>query len=313
MIRFLLLRTAWTIPILLGVTVVVFITVQLVPGDAVDALLGSNATEAAREALRARLGLDRSLFEQYFFWLGHAATGDLGTSVAHQAPALDIVASAFRNTLILAGAAAVIAVVLGLLLGAAAGFSKSRAVKAIVDSIGLLFVSMPAYTFGIILIVYLAVAMALFPASGMAREGATVLDQLRYLFLPALTAAIVPAGLIARVFRTSIEDLRAQEFIEAYRARGVARWKISLHVMHNAVPTMLTVAGLQIGYLLSGVVFVETVFAWPGLGQLVYQSIAKRDLAVIQAGVLISAFAFVLINLLVDVLRAVVDPRIRSS
>lgn len=313
MFKFTLSRLLLALPILVGVSIVVFITVKIIPGNAVDALLGANATPDARAALIARLGLDKGPVEQYFTWIAHALQGDLGMSVANQLPALVLVVDAFRNTLILAGFSAVLAIVLGLAMGAIAAFSPSKILNSILDGVALVFVSVPAYTFGLILIVYLAVGAGMFPTAGMAAPGADLGDWLLHLALPGFTAALVPAGLLARVFRTSLREVLAMEFVEAYRARGIGRMKVAWHAVHNCLPTLLTVAGLQVGYLLSGVVFVETIFSWPGIGQLVYQSITKRDLAVIQAGVMISALAFVLVNLAVDIARGAIDPRVRKA
>lgn len=167
---------------------------------------------------------------------------------------------------------------------------------------------------GLLLIIYLASSAGLFPVSGMydPNGGGGFGDLLNHLVLPAITAALVPAGIIARMFRSSVLDVMSMDFVEALTARGLPRHRVMRHAFHNTVPSLLTVAGLQIGYLLGGVVFVEAVFAWPGVGLLVYQSISQRDLPVIQAGVLVSAFAFVLLNLVVDTLHGVIDPRIRA-
>jgi peptide/nickel transport system permease protein len=172
----------------------------------------------------------------------------------------------------------------------------------------------PQYSVGLLLIIYLAAGAGLFPVSGMYNPGGDggFVDLFNHLILPAVTAALVPAGIIARMFRSAVLDVMSMDFVEALTARGLSRRRVMVHAFHNTVPSLLTVAGLQIGYLLGGVVFVEAVFAWPGIGLLVYQSISQRDLPVIQAGVLLSALAFVLLNLLVDALHAVVDPRIRT-
>jgi peptide/nickel transport system permease protein len=208
----------------------------------------------------------------------------------------------------------VLALVLGIGLGAVAALRRGRIASALNNGLALFFISTPQYTVGLMLIIYLAAGFGLFPVSGMQEnDGGGFGDVLWHLVLPGVTAALVPAGIIARMFRSTVLDVMSMDFIDSYRARGLSELRILKHAFHNTVPTLLTVAGLQVGYLLGGVIFVETVFSWPGLGLLVFNSIAKRDLPVIQAGVLVSAFAFVAINLLVDVLHAVVDPRVRTS
>lgn len=314
MLTFAARRVALTVPILLGVSLVVFITIKIIPGDPLASLLGPTSTPEARAALTERLGLNDPLPVQYTTWLWNVVQGDLGTSIARQAPVLDVVLDAFWNTLILTTFAAVLAIVLGVVLGAVAALQRGRIAALVSNALSLFFISTPQYTIGLLLIIYLGVGLGAFPVSGMTSSGAGgFADLLWHLWLPGFTAALVPAGIIARMFRSTVLDVMSTDFVDAYRARGLGEGRIIVHAFHNTLPTLLTVAGLQVGYLLGGVIFVETVFAWPGLGLLVFDSIAKRDLPVIQAGVMVSALAFVLINLLVDVLHAVLDPRARVA
>lgn len=307
-------RLLFAIPILLGVSIVIFITIKIIPGDPVASLLGPTGTPEARAALESRLGLDRPLVVQYVAWLGHTVTGDLGTSIARRSDVAPMVLDALANTLILTGAAAVLAIVIGVAVGALTALRRSGPLARLGNAFALFSISVPQYSVGLLLIIYLAAGAGLFPVSGMynAYGSGGAVDLFNHLILPAVTAALVPAGIIARMFRSSVLDVMGQDFIEALRARGLSQRRVMLHAFHNTVPSLLTVAGLQIGYLLGGVVFVEAVFAWPGIGLLVYQSITQRDLPVIQAGVLVSALAFVLLNLIVDTLHGVVDPRIRA-
>jgi peptide/nickel transport system permease protein len=311
--RFLLRRTAYTVPILLGVSLIVFLTVKIIPGDPVAALAGPGASEASKAALRARLGMDQPVPIQYLVWLGHALSGNLGDSIAQHQAATPLVFSAFGNTLILTGFAAVFALVLGLVIGGLGAFRPGGLVGRICSGISVLALSLPQYSVALVFIIYLAVRAGWFPVSGMySTAGGGFGDLLRHAVLPAVTAGLVPAGVIARIFRAALLDVLGQDFVEALRARGLSPSRILLHAAHNTLPSLLTVAGLQIGYLLGGVVFVETIFSWPGLGLLVYQSITARDLPVIQAGVLVSALVFVLANLLVDAAHALVDARVRG-
>lgn len=307
-------RLLIAIPILIGVSIVVFITIKIIPGDPVASMLGPTGTPEARAALDARLGLDKPLPVQYFSWLGHTVTGDFGTSIARHTGVAAIVFDALGNTLILTLAAGILAIVLGMAVGALTALRRTGILARIGNAFALFSISVPQYSIGLLLIIYLASNAGLFPVSGMYDPNGNggFGDLFNHLVLPAVTAALVPAGIIARMFRSSVLDVMSMDFVEALRSRGLSGARVMWHAFHNTMPSLLTVAGLQIGYLLGGVVFVEAVFSWPGIGLLVYQSITQRDLPVIQAGVLISAFAFVLLNLIVDALHGLIDPRIRA-
>lgn len=314
MLRFAGRRILAAVPILIGVSIVVFITIKIIPGDPVASLAGPTSTAASRAELSSRMGLDRALPIQYFSWIVHLVTGDAGKSIAKQIPVTPIVVDAFVNTLILTAFAAVIAFVLGLLLGGVAALRRGRLAAAISNAISLVSISLPQYSVGLVLIIYLAAGAGLFPTSGMYSPygGGGLGDLFSHMILPAVTAALVPAGIIARMFRSTVIDVLSMDFVDSLRSRGLSERRILLHAFHNTTPTLLTIAGLQLGYLLGGVVFVETVFSWPGIGLLVFESISQRDLPVIQAGVIVSALAFVVINLVVDVMQAVIDPRVRA-
>ena len=315
MARFLIRRTAMTLPILLGVSIVIFVTIKIIPGDPVSSMLGPTGSPEARADLTERLGLNEPLPVQYLTWLWHLLQGDLGTSLAKQSPVVPLVADAFANTLVLTVFAAILAVVMGITLGAVAALRRGRIAAAINNGIALFCISTPQYTIGLILIIYVASGTGWLPVSGMQDPigGGGWGDLLRHLILPGVTAALVPAGIITRMFRSTVIDVMSMDFIDSYRSRGLSEIRILRHAFRNTWPTLLTVAGLQIGYLLGGVIFVETVFSWPGLGQLVFDSISKRDLPVIQAGVMVSALAFVIINVLVDLLHGLIDPRVRTA
>lgn len=314
MIRFLIRRLLLAIPVLLGVSMVVFATVKIIPGDPVSLLAGPGASEAAKEALRNRLGLDRAIPIQYWHWLTSALHGDLGMSIAQQRPAEPLVSSAFGNTLILTVYATLLALVVGLTLGAVSALRPRSIAGRICSSLSAIAVSAPQYSIALIFIIYLALRTGWFPVAGMhGNANGGFLDLAWHGFLPALTAGLVPAGVIARTFRAALLDVLRMDFIEALRARGLSERRILAHAVHNTLPSLLTMAGLQVGYLLGGVVLVETIFSWPGLGLLLFQSISSRDLQVIQAGVLISAIAFVLINVIVDCAHALIDSRVRTA
>lgn len=314
MIGFIGKRLLMAIPTLIGVSLVIFATIKIIPGDPVTAMLGPTGTPEARAALEERLGLNDPLPVQYWSWLTSTLGGDLGTSLSKRTAVAPIVSDALANTLILTAAAAIIALVLGLFIGAITAVRENGIVARLANAFALVSISVPQYAVGLMLIIYLAAGLQWFPVSGMYSPGGdrSFGDLLSHTVLPAFTAALVPAGVIARMFRSSVRDVMSMDFIEALRARGFSQRRVMVHALQNTVPSLLTVAGLQIGYLLGGVIFVEAVFAWPGIGQLVYQSISQRDLPVIQAGVLVSALVFVLLNLAVDALQAVIDPRVRA-
>lgn len=314
MLRFVLRRLLLAVFILLGVSLVVFLTTKLIPGDPVAALLGPNSTPADRARLVIRLGLDRPLPVQYLSYLWLVLHGDLGRSIAQQTPVLGLILPAFANTLILAAFASAVAVAGGVGLGAAAALRRDGVLAAVVSAITLFTVTAPQYVLAVLLIVLFAVRTNLLPPGGIsnATGGGGPADLLLHLLLPGVTAALVPMGIIARMYRSSLLDVLGQDFVIGLRAHGLPRWRVLWHIAHNSLPSLLTISGLQVGYLLGGVVFVETVFTWPGLGLLIFTSISERDLPVIESGVLLAAVAFVVINLVVDTAHAAIDPRIRA-
>ncbi|MEV4420932.1 ABC transporter permease [Patulibacter sp. NPDC049589] len=305
-------RVLLALPILFGVSVVVFLTIKLIPGDPVSALLGPSATPSARAALESRLGLDDPLPVQYLHWATHAIQGDLGSSISLQQPAGSLVMTAFGNTLLLLAAALVIATVGGVVLGVVMALRPRGVVGRVISATSLGAISIPQYTVALLLLL-LAVQTGAFPVGGMhdTGQGGTG-DLLAHLALPAIAAALTPMGIVARMFSVALAEVLQQEFVANMRARGLGSRAILRHAMHNALPSLLTITGLQVGYLLGGVLFVETIFTWPGLGQLVYGAISSRDMALIQAGVLVSAVVLVLVNVLVDTAHAAVDPRVRG-
>ena len=311
---YVLRRVGLAVPIMLGVSLLVFILLKMVPGGPVDGLLGPLSTPEQRHALESRLGLDQPAPVQYAKWLSSVTRGDFGDSIAKQASAGRLVWDAFRNSLYLAAFGAAAALVGGVALGTVWARSRRAIVRGPAAAASVLAVSMPQYSFGVVLVALLAVKFGLLPSGGMspATGDGSLTDSLRHLVLPAITAAAVPMGIIARTQRAALLDVGVADFIESLQARGLSQSRVLLHAMHNTLPSLLTVAGLQFGYLLSGVVFVEIIFSWPGLGLKVFEAISQRDLPVIQAGVMIAALAFVMMNLLVDVLHAVIDPRVRQ-
>ncbi len=312
--RYLLRRAIYVVPILFGVTLVVFAMIKMVPGDAATVLAGPGAPPEVRAALSARLGLDQPVWQQYLTWLGHALQGDFGQSISRRQDVSVLLAQAFKNTFILTAFAMVVSIVFGGLLGALGALRHRSPLGRTSSALSTIALSTPQYSFAVLLVAYFGVSTQLFPVSGMHTTGRSDFGDLMYhLVLPGLTAALVPTGIIAKQFAVSLREVLGQDFIDALRARGVSGRRVFLHALHNTLPSLLTIAGLQIGYLLGGVVFVEAIFAWPGVGLSVFQAIGQRDLPVIQAGVLLSAFAFVVLNYSVDAVHAAIDPRVRAT
>ncbi|GLF93043.1 ABC transporter permease [Streptomyces yaizuensis] len=313
--RYLLRRLLLAVPTVLGVTLVVFLTATLVPGDPVTALLGPGAPPAAREELTERLGLGEPAPVRYAVWLGHLLRFDLGDSVSAQRPVAELLLPAAGQTLLLAAAAFVLVVAGGVLLGTVAALRPRTARGRLARGLGTLAVSAPQYSVALLLIAVFAVWLRWLPPGGthdvLGSSGA--LDRLRHLVLPAVAAALVPMGLTARVFGAALAAVHTSDLADGLRARGLGRAAVLRHSLHNASPALLTIGGLQLAYLLEGVVFVETLFSWPGLGRLLYDALTARDLALVQGGVLLVAVAFVGINLLVDTAHALIDPRVRTA
>ncbi|MBU8817384.1 ABC transporter permease [Mycolicibacterium goodii] len=309
-------RLLSTLLVLFGVSLIVFLLLQLVPGDPAVTILGSGATAEAVAALRSELGLDRALPIQFFDYLGGLVRGDLGRSLTVNAPVTDIMLPRFANTIILTGAALLLCIVVAVPLGVIAAHKQYSIFDRVSMIVSLAGASVPVYWFGLLLIGAFAVTLGWLPTSGMynPRFPGGLTDLLAHLVLPAIAAALVPLAVIARMTRSVMIDILQQDYIRTLRASGLSTnsvlWR---HALRNALPPIVNIIGLQVGYLLGGVVFVEVVFGWPGLGQQLYTSITQRDIPVVQAGVLFIALAFVIINLLADGAVGLLDPRTRRK
>jgi ABC-type dipeptide/oligopeptide/nickel transport system permease component len=284
-----------------------------VPGDPAEALAGVEATGEQVAAIRTALGLDQPLHVQYLKWLGGVLHGDLGYSYAERGAVLPLLLVRFKNTLILAVAAAAIALTAGVLVGVISATRQYSVFDRLAMLLVLLGNSMPSFWLGLVLIFLFAYHFRLFPVAGMysVRGDGGPLDLVHHLVLPALTLGIVSMASIARMTRSSMLEVIHQDYIRTARAKGLTEaLVVRRHALKNALIPVLTVFGIQVGFLLGGTVLVETVFAWPGVGLLMYQAISKRDMIVVQGGVLFLATIFVCVNLAVDLLYGCLDPRI---
>ncbi|MGE0134942.1 MAG: ABC transporter permease [Dehalococcoidia bacterium] len=313
MLVMLVRRLAMVVPTLLGVSIVVFLLMSVLPGDPLAGLLAQDASAADRAALEQSMGLDDPLPVRYVHWLGDALTGDFGYSPYRRRDVADLLGTAFRNTLQLAVASAAVGIGLGVALGTIAAVHRGRLLDRLVSVVAMTGISVPSYWVAILLIIVFSANLHWLPAGGMSSGGGGLLDTLKHLVMPAFASAFVSIGVTARMMRASLLETYGQDFVDTLRAKGLTGRRILWHVAKNAASPVLTVAGLQVGFLLGGSVLIETIFSWPGLGQLIFQAISARDFRVIQAGILVVAVTFVLVNLVVDLLQLVIDPRLRKA
>lgn len=315
MTGYVLKRLLAAIPVVIGLSVIVFAIMAMIPGDTALAILGAYATPENVARINADLGLDRPLPEQYLVWAGNLLQGDFGRSYVLNRPVLDEVTERFSATLVLAGTALVLASILGLLAGIVSAVRQFGWADRIVTFVVLVGISTPSFLLGLLLILLFAVEWRLFPASGMVSVygGGGLLDRLHHLALPAITLAVVAAGLIARLTRAAMLEVLRQDFVRTARAKGLTEGAvIRRHAFRAALVQIIPVIGLQAGFVLGGAVYVETVFQWPGLGAMLVNAVAQRDILLVQGGVLVAAVSYVLVNLLADVAQASLDSRLKA-
>ena len=306
MLTYVARRLLLAVPVLLGVVFVVMLTVELIPGDAVALMLGEHATPEAVARLRDYLGLDKPLMVRYAAYVGHVARGDLGRSIQQNRPVVDELADAWPATLELTVAALVLAAAAGVAAGVVSAVWPNSLFDAAARVGSLFGLSMPVFWTGLVLIVVFALWLPWLPVGGTGSLG--------HLVLPAVTLALPSVAMVARMTRSSVLEVLREDYVRTARAKGVAeRLVVSKHALRNAAIPILTLLGLQAGQLMGGAVLTETVFAWPGLGRLAYEGISSRDFPVIQAVVLTTAAIVAVVNLCVDCLYAVIDPRIRYA
>jgi dipeptide transport system permease protein len=338
MFALLLKKLATLIPTLLGVTVAAFALIRLIPGDPIEIMVGERRLDAAAHAaLMSQLGLDQPLPVQYLRYVGQLLQGDLGKSLVTREPVSAEFAVLFPATVELAGAALLLALVGGLLLGMAAALKRGSWFDQLVMAIATVGNSMPVFWWGLVLIMFFSVGLEWTPVSGRigieydvdtvsgfmlvdslladlrGQESGAFASACGHLVLPALVLGTVPMATIARMTRSAMLEVLREDYMRTARAKGLSPARVVLHHgLRNALIPVLTVLGLQVGGLLGGAVLTETIFSWPGIGKWLIDAIARRDYPVVQAGILISALIFIAVNLLVDVLYGVVNPRMRG-
>ena len=297
---------------LLVISVLIFGAVELLPGDIAQAVLGQGATEENLAAMREQMGLNRPAFVRYFEWLGGAVIGDFGSSLITQASVAETIGPRLLNTLFLAAYAAVIAVPVAIILGVIVALLRNSIFDRVANVVTLTSISSPEFFLGYILILYLAVKTSYFPAIARLSEDMSFFELLNRTVLPALTMVLVVVAHMMRMTRAAIINLLASPYIEMARLKGTPAWKVIVkHALPNAWAPIINVVALNLAYLITGVVLVEVVFVYPGIGQLLVDSVTKRDFPVVQACCLIFAATFILLNLAADVGAILTNPRLR--
>ncbi|WEG11028.1 ABC transporter permease [Pullulanibacillus sp. KACC 23026] len=308
-------RLLYMIPILFGVSFLVFSMMHLMPGDPARMMLGQQAAPAAIEALRTKLGLNQPFLVQYIHWLSNILRGDLGTSITMQIPVSAYLFPKLINTLILAAGGLIVCVVIGIGMGLISALRKYTWIDRVLMFLAQFGANTPGFWLAITLMWLFATKLGWLPSTGMydVRTGPSFIGLIKHLIMPAFATATVSLAVIARLTRSSLIDVMNAEFIKTFRANGISESKIIWkHAFRNILAPLLNMIGLQIGYLLGGALFVEVVFNWPGIGSQIYASITSEDMPMVQAGVLFIAACFVLINLINDIIIAFLNPRLKS-
>jgi len=313
MTRYIAQRTFSLIPVLIGVTLLIFLVMQLAPGDPAQIMLGPKATETSLAQLRHELGLDQPLHIQYVRWLARVLRGNWGRSIQLRREVLPFILDRFQNTAYLTICAALLACLVGVpagILSAIRQYSLSDRVAMVLVLVGF---SMPIFWLGIILQIVFGLRLGILPVSGIQSPDHTdLVDLVRHLILPSLTLATGATAIIARMTRSSMLEVIRQDYIRTARSKGLReRLIISQHALKNALIPVMTVLGMQVGYLLGGDVLVEMVFSYPGIGLAMVNGILARDFPLVQGAILLVASSYVLVNLAVDIIYAYLDPRIR--
>jgi peptide/nickel transport system permease protein len=302
-------RLVQMIPVVFGITLILFFMLRLIPGDPASVMLGERATDAAVARINHELGLDQPIYIQYGYFLRDLATLNLGTSIKYQVPVATLLGQRLLVSLSVVGVTLVLTIVIAFPLGILAALKKDSLIDNVVRSVFVVLMLMPSFWIGLLLIIFFSVQLGLFPVSGY---GSGLLDTLHHLFLPALTIALAISPVLVRALRSSILDALSADYVRTARAKGLReRAVITAHVLRNALIPATTLLGLSIGSLMGGTVILEKVFALPGAGALLIDSIGARDYPVVQAATMVFATLVILVNLLTDIAYSFLEPRVR--
>lgn len=312
MTGYILRRVGQAVVVMFGVSIIVFLLVHLVPGDPIRRSLGTRFDPDVYQALRVRAGFDKPLVEQYVGYLGGVLRGDLGVSFRSGRPVTELVTERLPATALLAGAALLIALLIALPAGITSAVRSGSTLDRVVSGFSQVGVSIPDFWSGIMLILVFSLVLGWLPPSGYVSPLEDVGEFLSHIILPAVTVGVVSGSILTRFVRSAMLDALNQDYTRTARAKGLRkRTVVNRHVLKNALVPIVTVIGLQLAFLLGGVVVVEVIFAWPGLGRLALDAVQGRDYPVLQGAVLLFSLTFLVVNLVVDLLYAYLDPRIR--
>ena len=315
MLAYTVRRLIQAVPVLFGISIIVFLVISLIPGDPATAILGAFATPENVARVNRELGLDRPLPLQYLTWLAGVLQGDLGRSYALDRPVIDELADRLFPTALLASTALVLCTVFGLLAGTVAAVRQYGWPDRILSLLVLIGISTPSFWLGMMMILAFSLGLGLFPTGDMTSlfGGGGPLDVLWHLTLPALTLAMVATGVVARLTRANMLEVLRQDYVRTARAKGVPEsLVIRRHAFRNALVALVPIIGIQAGFVLGGAVYIEEVFQWPGMGRMLVNAIGQRDIVLVQGGVMVIAAAYVLINLITDLVQSALDPRVRG-
>lgn len=314
MFQYMTRRVSAAIPILLLVTLMVFFTTHVLPGDAALVALGPEATPTALEAMRERMGLNRPLHVQYFDWLGGVLKGDLGRSLVDNSPVSRAIMHALPVTLQLAAMAMVVALIIGVPAGIISATKRGTFWDVLASFVGLAGISVPGFWAAILLIYAFSLNLSWFPSSGFVRLGEGLIPNLHHAILPAVALGIRPAGIFMRQVRSSVLEVIRNDYIRTARAKGLGESVIILkHTLRNALIPVVTISGAELASLLGNVVVIDTIFGVPGFGRLIYSSILRQDVITMQSVVLVFGTMVIFVNLLVDLSYSFLDPRIKYA
>lgn len=314
MLKYIIKRLIEIIPTLLVVALITFFVTRIIPGDPASVMLGPQASVEAVEKMKEKLGLNQSIPEQFILYMKDLVRGNLGTSYYYNEPVTSLILERFPNTLILAAFSMILAMLIGIPIGVISATKQYSIFDYLTMILALIGVSMPIFWMGLMLVLTFSVNLGWLPSTGMGTLSKGLIDVIKHLILPSVCLATIPGAMFARITRSSMLDIIKQDYIKTARAKGlkesVVIWK---HAFKNALPPIITVAGIELASLLSGAILTETIFSWPGMGKMVVDAIEKRDYGLVQGSVLFIAIIYVVTNLIVDVLYTVVNPRVSYS
>lgn len=314
LLRYITRRIVDLIPTLFLVAIIVFLITRMIPGDPASTMLGPQASVEEINNLREQLGLNDPLFQQFVDYVKQLFQFDLGYSIAYNRPVTELILERFPNTIVLTLFSLILSLIIGMTAGIVSAVKKGTFWDYAFSLISLIGVSIPVFWLGIMLVLLFSVYLGWFPSTGMGSMQNGIVDYFSHLILPGITLATIPMATFSRITRSSMLEVLEQNYIKTAKAKGVAGWLIVVkHALKNAMTPILTVLGMQVSSMLGGAVLTETIYSWPGMGRLIVDAINRRDFIVVQGTVLFLALLFVLINLLIDLLYTVVNPKVRLT